>query len=173
MGVGSSQGLTRDQILTLLGAQGLGDVGTFTLATLPDPAENVRRTVWVSDLWSTLPVAQQGGRVVSEGGFWKPVRPLVTSSLTFTADMVIQPFSHPTTLIGTGALALGTTRNLTLGTGSGFATPYPGYRQRIVKPPGVLGVLNLIGATTIALSGWADYEFDGAAWRQTASGGLL
>jgi len=164
----SNPGLSATDVLALLNSQGLGDVGSFTLANLPDPASTPRRTAWVSDLYTV------GGRVVSEGGFWKPIRPLVTASIT-VASMTTTPLVTPTTLLlgNAGLLGLGVTMNVTLGMGSGFALPYAGYRQRVVKPAGALGVLNVIGALTKALTGWADYEFDGVAWQQTASGGLL
>lgn len=171
MTVGNS-GISEARVLELLGNLGLGDLGTFTLATLPDPSPRSRRTIWVTDLWSALPVAQQGGRMVSEGGFWKPIRPLVTGS-TVSASMATQPLVTPTTLILTAGPAVGITHNITLGTGSGYAVPASGYRQRIVKPTiAFLGSINIVGKL---LTGWADFEFDGTTgnWQQTASGGLL
>lgn len=160
-------------------ALNLGDVGSVVLADLPDPANWSRRTIWVTDLWRALPVAQRGGRMVSEGGYWKPLRPLVAYTAA-VASMETTPLVTPTTLFLTNASALGVgvTRTVTLGMGSGFAVPAPGYRQRIVKPAGALGVLNVIGGTllapiTKALSGWADFEWDGTQWSQSASGGLL
>lgn len=155
-----------DAVTAALAASGVGDVGTFTLATLPDPRATARRTAWVSDLYGV------GGRVVSEGGFWKPIRPLAASSMASpTADMTVTPLLAATTLIVTGTLSA--TRNLTLGLGTGFALPYPGYRQRITrKSAGALTSL-LVNGVGLSLNGWADFEFDGAAWVQTASGGLL
>lgn len=166
--IAAAGGMAEQQVKDLLAGLGVGDVGTFTLATLPDPAATMRRTAWVTDLYGV------GGRVVSEGGFWKPIRPLVTSTMT-VANMTTTPLLTPTTLLlgNAGLLGLGITMNVTLGMGSGFAVPFAGYRQRVVKPVGALGVLNVIGALTKALTGWADYEFDGTAWQQTASGGLL
>jgi len=161
-------GLNSQGVLDLLATQGLGDVATSTIANLPNPALYARRTLWCSDLYGI------GGRVVSEGGVWKPIRPLVTATIT-VANMTTVPLVTPTTLLlgNAGLLGLGITMNVTLGMGSGYALPYSGYRQRIVKPAGALGTLNVIGALTKALAGWADFEFDGTAWQQTASGGLL
>lgn len=161
-------GLTAADVLSILAGQSLGDVGTFTLSSLPDPTVTARRTCWVTDLFGV------GGRMVSEGGFWKPIRPLLAGNTT-VANMTTTPFVTPPTLILTnaGLLGLGITMNVTLGMGTGFAVPSPGYRQRVVRPAGALGTLNVIGALTKALTGWADFEFDGSAWQQTASGGLL
>lgn len=151
---------------------GLGDAGTFSLATLPDPATMARRTIWVLDLFAqgnTNPV--YGGRMVSENGQWKPIRPLVAGAITApTTDISTTPFLTPTTLIVTGALVA--QRAVTLGMGSGFAVPYIGYRQRVSrKATGLLGlIVNGIG---IGAGGWADFEFDGTTWQQTASSGLL
>lgn len=166
----------RSSVLAILGEFNLGDTGEYTLATLPDPLTMARRTIWVTDLWSAITdPPKRGGRMVSEGGFWKPIRPLVTSPPINVATMTTAPFVTPTTLLlgNAGLLGLGVTMAVTLGFGSGFAVPYPGYRQRVVKPAGALGTLNIIGVAMKALTGWADYEFDGTAWQQTASGGLL
>lgn len=156
-----------DDVAALKAAMAVtGDVGTYTLATLPDPATFPRRTAWVTDLFSV------GGRMVSEAGFWKAIRPLVTLPVA-SGTMGTVPFVTPTTLLLTGSIGVGITHTVTLGMGSGFAVPAPGYRQRVVKPAGALGTLNVVGALTKALTGWADFEFDGTAWQQTASGGLL
>jgi len=165
----ATPGLSQKDVTDLLGSLGLGDVGTYTLATLPDPATLSRRTIWVSDLWSSLAVP--GGRMVSEGGRWKPIRPLVVGSMVAPAvDMTLQPFVSGTTVLVTGALTAA--RNLTLGVGSGFAVPYIGYRQRVTrKATGLFGLL--INGVGLSLNGWADFEFDGTTWQQTASGGLL
>jgi len=165
-------GISEDRALQLftsaLNSAGLGDVNTWTLAQLAtqNPTAYAKRTAWVSDLYDV------GGRVVSEGGAWKPIRPLVTGLVT-SSTMSTTPLLTPTTLVLTGTIAVGVTHNITLGAGTGFAIPYPGYRQRVVKPSGVLGTLNVIGVVTKALTGWADFEWDGTAWYQTASGGLL
>jgi len=165
----STPGLSTQGVLDLMAAQGLGDVGTYTLATLPDPALLAKRTIWVSDLWSSLTVP--GGRMVSEGGRWKPIRPLTVNAMAApTTDLTIQPFTYGTTMIVTGALAA--QRAITLGVGGGFAVPYIGYRQRVTrKATGLLGLI--VNGTGLSLNGWADFEFDGTAWQQTASGGLL
>lgn len=159
-------GLVASDVMELLGSLGYGDVGAYTLATLPDPTAWTKRTCWATDLFGV------GGRLVSEGGFWKPIRPLLAGNQV-SSNMATVPLVTPPTLILTGSLGLGVTHTVTLGFGSGFALPSPGYRQRVVKPSGVLGTLNVVGALTKALTGWADYEFDGGAWNQTASGGLL
>lgn len=148
----------------------LGDVGTYTLVTLPDPNDFIRRTAWVTDLWGALGVGM-GGRLVSEGGFWKPIRPLVTGGMAVPAtDTILQPLYHPTTLLVTGTVTV--QRAFTLGVGSGFAVPSPGYRQRVSrKATGLLSVV--VNGLALGLNSWVDYEFDGTAWQQTASGGLL
>lgn len=157
-------GLSPADVAALLAAQNLGDIGTYTLATLPDPALTPKRTCWCSDLFGI------GDRMVSSGGAWKPIRPLVTGSLA-SGNITIQPLQLPTTILLTNPPGAGITHNINLGTGSGFAVSYPGYRQRIVKPySAFLGTINLLGKN---LTGWFDMEWDGAAWQQTASGGLL
>lgn len=60
----------------------------------------------------------------------------------------------------------------TFGLGSGFAVPFNGYRQRVVRKAGGLGTL-LVNGLGIGLNSWSDHEWDGGAWQQTASGGLI
>lgn len=153
------------QVAAALAAQGIGDIGTFALASLPDPALSARRTLWCSDLFGT------GGRMVSEGGFWKAIRPLATATMaTPSADLTLQPFVNATTLIVTGALSA--TRNLTLGAGSGNARAHPGYRVRLTRK--ATGLMSLVvNGVGIGLNGWADFEYDGSVWQQTGSGGLI
>lgn len=167
MGEVSPSSLSLSSVANYLASLGLGDVGTYTLATLPDPTLTPRRTCWVTDLFVV------GGRMVSEGGIWKAIRPLVAGSMN-SASMTTVPWSTPTTLLLANGPGLSITHSVTLGTGSGFAVPAPGYRQRIVQPRiAFLGTINIIGAVTKALTGWMDYEWDGTAWQQTASGGIL
>lgn len=168
----TSPGLTPADVQKLLGDAGLGDIGTVTLATLPNPALTPRRTIWCSDLWSSLGTDRQGGRMVSEGGAWKPIRPLVVGNMSApTIDQTIQPFIMGTTLLVTGTLSAN--RNITLGLGSGFALPYAGYRQRVTRKATGSLVSLLVNGVGLSLNGWADFEYDGSAWQQTASGGLL
>jgi hypothetical protein len=174
--VASPHGLDEQGVRDVMSKLGIGDIGSVLLAELPDPALWSRRTIWVTDLWSSLGPNLQGGRMVSEGGAWKPLRPLVAATMA-VADLAVVPFVTPTTLImnNAGLLGLGITKSVTLGKGTGYAVPYPGYRQRVVKPRGALGVLNVVGLLTGAINGWADYEWDTSqlGWVQTASGPLL
>ena len=163
-------GMTAAAIEQMLNDRGLGDVGTYLVSTLPDPASASRRTAWVTDLYADQPTP--GGRVVSEGGFWKPIRPLATASPVMSGNMVLTPLLHSPTQIVSGVIPVGATRTITFAT----AGAYPGARFRTIrKATGGLGSLFSVVGTLLPLSGWADHEFDPSSntWVQTASGGLL
>lgn len=163
-------GLTTADVDNRLAALGIGDIGTYTVATLPDPAATPRRTAWVTDLYSDQPVP--GGRVVSESGFWKPIRPLASANVNLTGNMTLAPLLHSPTQIINGTIAAGVTRTITFAT----AGAYPGARFRVTRKAagGLASVFTVLG-TVLALGGWMDHEYDASTntWVQTASGGLL
>jgi len=156
--------VTSDQLAAL------GDVGTFTVATLPAAGTWSRRTAWVTDLFSDQPTP--GGRVVSEGGFWKPIRPLATASVVVGGNLTLTPLLHSPTQILTGSIAAGLSRAV----GYSTVNAYPGARFRSVNRMslGLAAVLNVVGAV-VPLGSWVDHEYDPVTntWVQTASGGLL
>lgn len=155
--------LCMERAVTGLSVPAQGDVGTFTVATLPDVTTNDRRTAWATDLHGV------GGRVVSEGGYWKPIRPLALNVVANgNSNMNLMPLiSAPTQLIQ-GALSAN--RNVTILT----TYAYPGQRFRIKREATGLFSL-LVNGLGLGLNSWADFEFDPAssAFVQTASGGLL
>ena len=114
-----------------------------------------------------------GGYLVREGGFWKPVRPLAVNTVAnANANMTVTSLLMAPTQILKGTLTAG--RDLVLST----EYAYPGSRFRIKKEAGgaLISTLIKVGTTLLGTqltNTWADYEFDGTTWVQTASGGLL
>jgi hypothetical protein len=157
-------GIAREAVQAAMSQLGVGDIGTFTVATLPDPAAFPRRTIWCADLHEGA-----GGRLVSESGFWKPIRPLAMGTQgNSNQNLTLIPLSHsptqimPTTLTANRTISFSTTN------------AYPGQRFRIKRTGG--GLFNLItSVASLGANSWADFEFDpvGNAFVQTASGGLL
>lgn len=143
--------------------------GDFTLATLPNAADYTRKFAWVTDLFDG-----QGDRVISSGTVWKPVRPFAVKTISdANADRTLTCMVNCPTVVMKGSLTAA--RKVSLGT----AYAYPGASFRIKREAtGVLGLLvatTIGGATigTLSLNSWADFEYDGTNWVQTASGGLL
>lgn len=138
------------------------------IASLPTASTYPGKYAETSDLFGV------GGYVVSEGGFWKPVRPLSVGLVTNSdADMTLTTLIHAPTQILQGTLTAA--RTVTLST----VNAYSGAKFRIMRQStGVLiSTLVKVSATllgTLALTNqWTDYEFNGTTWVQTASGGLL
>lgn len=139
--------------------------GSYTLDTLPDPAANAQKYAWVSDLFDSQP-----DLVISDGTYWKPVRPLAVLQVpNANTNMTLQCMRNSPTVIFKGALTL--SRTVTLASG-GFC--YPGAKFRAKREATGLSTL-LVNGIGLALNSWADFEYDGtsASWVQTASGGLL
>lgn len=141
--------------------------GNYTLATLPDPTQNLRKYAWVTDLFDGNP-----DYVISNGAVWKPVRPLAVNTVAnANANMSLSALANAPTQILAGTLSAQRTVTLTT------TLAYSGARFRIKREAGGLvsllvnSVSTLVG--TLSASTWADFEFDGTAWKQTASGGLL
>jgi hypothetical protein len=162
-------GIAKEAIQAAMQSLGVGDAGTFTVSTLPNPTDFDRRTIWCSDLHDGI-----GGRLVSESGFWKPIRPLaIFTQVNSNQNMTIYPLlNSPTQIMPT---TLTVSRTLTIATKlSGVQVAYPGQRFRIRRNGGGLFplVINTIG---LSLNSWADFEYDpiGDTFVQTASGGLL
>lgn len=139
--------------------------GSFTLAELMaiDPTANTRRRAWCTDLFGG-----PGDWCFSDGVTWKPVRPFSVRTMTVTGDMSVSAMVQPPTLILAGAIGVGVNRAVTLGS----ANAYVGAVFRVVRRATGLGGL-LVNGLGIPLNGWSDHEWDGSAWVQTASGGLL
>lgn len=137
--------------------------GIFTVATLYallPPANYLRMYAWVQDLFGG-----NGDFCVSDGQYWKPVRPLLVQNLA-ASDITLQALTHAPTQIMTGALALGVTKTVTLGT----TNAYPGAKFRVLRQATGLGALLGGLGVSLPVNGWADYEFDGAVWQKTAAG---
>ena len=110
--------------------------------------------------------------MVSEGGFWKPIRPLATAGVSLTGNVVLTPLLHSPTQILKGTVGAGLTRTVNYST----TNAYPGAKFRSVNRMtlGALAVMSIVG-TVIPFGSWADHEYDPSTntWVQTASGGLL
>lgn len=141
--------------------------GVYTLAQLMavDPALYPRRYAWCTDLFGGSP-----DWCISDGAQWKPVRPfgLQAPTVAGTAAMTLTAMVSAPTQVITGALGVGTTLTLS------FATQYAwkGARFRTIRKATGLGAV-LVNGLGLPLNNWQDNEFDGTAWVQTASGGLL
>ncbi len=135
----------------------------YTVATLPPAADNYRRYAWVTDLFGGLP-----DYLISDGTNWKPVRPTAAQSIA-SATMTLQPRLNAATVILTGTIGIGVTHTISLGT----SYAWPGARFRITRKAGGLGTLLTSLGLGLVANQWADHEYDGSAWIQTASGGLL
>lgn len=157
-------GFSKEAMQAALAGLGIGDIGTYTVALLPDPGVYDRRTCWCSDLHDGI-----GGRLVAESGFWKPIRPLALfTQANSNQNMTLFPLLNSPTQIMPSTLTL--TRTLTIDT----SHAYPGQRFRIKRSGG--GLFNLVvNSVGLALNTWADFEFDPAAnaFVQTAGSGLL
>lgn len=140
--------------------------GTYTIATLPDPAANAKIYAWVTDLHDNQP-----DRVISDGTYWKPVRPLATRAMSNANQaMTFAALVNSPTQILQGTLTAN--RNATLLT----TYAYPGARFRFKREASGLFsiIVNALTTFNIAAGSWADVEYDASAgWVQTASGGLL
>lgn len=136
--------------------------GAFTVATLPDAAVNARKYAWVSDLYGG-----PGDYCISNGANWRPVRPFAMQTISSSdANRTITPLVDAPTVLVTGTLT--SLRTWTLST----TYAYQGATFRLKRTAG--GLFNLlVGGVGLGLNSWADFEYDGSAWVQTASGGLL
>ena len=135
----------------------------YTVATLPSAAEYARKYAWTTDLFGG-----PGDYCISDGVSWKPVRPLALSIVSNSnTDMTLTPLLSAPTQVLQGTLSA--TRTITMATTYG----YSGARFRVKREAGGgLFNLNILGSL-LGLNSWADFEFDGSTWKQTASGGLL
>lgn len=139
----------------------------YTLATLPVAADNLRKYAWVTDLFDGQP-----DYVISDGAKWKPVRPLASRVVSnANANMTLTALANSPTQIMKGTLTAA--RTISLST----TYAYSGARFRIKRE--ATGLFNLVVNLAVGLNinlagaGWMDVEYDGTAWVQTASGGLL
>lgn len=139
--------------------------GSFTLAELMavNPAASPRKYAWCTDLFGG-----PGDWCISDGVSWKPVRPFSLRSAPMAGDMSLTPMVDAPTQIISGTIGTGITRALALN--STYA--YRGAIFRTCRKAGGLGGL-LVNGLGLSLNSWADWEWDGSAWIQTASGGLL
>jgi hypothetical protein len=136
--------------------------GNYLLAGLPSASESARMYAWVTDLFGG-----PGDMCLSDGVNWKPVRPLAVNTVANgNANMSFLAMANAPTQIIQGTLTAA--RTVTFGT----TYAYRGARFRIKREAG--GLFSLVtNGLGLALNSWADWEFDGTAWVQTASGGLL
>jgi hypothetical protein len=137
--------------------------GQATVATLPPPAGYERKYMWVTDLHDGQP-----DYVISDGTYWKPVRPLASRIVANSnVAMTLQALVNAPLQVMQGTLTTSRTLNLSL------ISAYPGARFRIKREAGGLFGLVIGTVGTLTGAGWMDVEFAGTGWVQTASGGLL
>ncbi len=137
--------------------------GNYTIATLPAASGYAKMYAWVTDLHDSQP-----DLVISDGTNWKPVRPFATRIVAnANVNMTLTPLVNSPTQIMQGTLTAN--RNITLST----TNAYPGARFRTKREAAGALLSLLINGIGLGLNSWADWEYDGAQWVQTASGGLL
>lgn len=137
---------------------------TYTVATLPSAALYPQMYAWVSDLHDGQP-----DRCISDGTFWKPVRPFATRAIAnANQNLTLTPLSNSPTQIMQGTLTVNRTVSLST------TNAYPGAKFRVKRE--ALGTLLtlIVNGIGLGLNSWADFEYDASqGWVQTASGGLL
>jgi hypothetical protein len=161
----------------------------YTLAGLPSTGLAAGQQVACSNLGNGTSTSAAGGvldALECDGTNWRwssqaagpQVLTTATGSVSWT-PLVSSPLVYFNTAL-TGAVTL------TLGTGTAPIAAWKGMRARIVRGPSATGAFNLTvnnggaGGTTApyaakvlsAASSWADFEFDGTNWYQTAAGSL-
>lgn len=135
--------------------------GQYTVATLPSALVYTRMYAWVTDLFGG-----PGDYCISNGTDWRPVRPFSLSSVPGNVDRTLTALVDAPTMVMTGALTA--IRSLTLSP----TNAYRGATFRIKREASGLSAL-LVNGVGLSLNSWVDMEYDGSAWVQTASGGLL
>lgn len=123
----------------------------------------------VTDLYSEVP-ASQGGVLINEtGAHWQPLRPYRVGSFSGDANKTILPLFSPPEIIFTGALTAARTMSI------GTQYVYPGLRYHIKREAGgtLLGLVLAGLGISLGVNGWSIVEYDGTAWKNIASSGLL
>lgn len=130
---------------------------------LVDPAANARKYAWCTDLFGGA-----GDMCLSDGVNWKPVRPFAVQTIAnANSDQTFICMADAPTIIEQGTLTASRVRTLS----TQYA--YKGARFRMKREAGGLFNMLINGVVPMGLNSWADFEFNGTAWVQTASGGLL
>ncbi len=140
--------------------------GQYTVSQLMamDPAQYARCYAFCSDLFDGV-----GDMCLSDGNAWKPVRPEtgVRTVTNANADGTLICMVNAPTQLMRGALSAN--RSWTLST----QYAYRGARFRVKREATGTLLSLLVNGIGLGLNSWIDHEFDGTAWVQTASGGLL
>lgn len=118
-------------------------IGTFTVATLPEPdASNLYRVARVSDLFGET---QGVVRCLSVGTlfYWRPESSDSAKAVPLVGNLDVLPLGHSQGLRFTGAIGVGVTRNVTLLTDKGW----PGCTKEMSAAGlgSILGTLNVLG----------------------------
>lgn len=138
-------------------------LGDFTVATLPSASLYPKRLAWVTDLHDGQP-----DYVMSDGTYWKDTRPEAVRIVTnANSDQTIQPLINSPIQIAQGTLSIN--RNWTIAT----TRAYPGQTITVKREAGGALVSLLVNGIGIGLNSWADFVFNGTAFVQARSGGLL
>jgi hypothetical protein len=141
--------------------------GSFTVATLPDPAANKARYAFVSDLGGGADMA------LSDGTYWKHIRQGVETDVVGGGPITITPLVSPPIMrvTGTGLASTSitiTTANLYLG--ATFRIIVPGSLAALatfgIQVAGTGTVLGQLGAT------WQDVQWNGTQLIKIAGGSL-
>lgn len=114
--------------------------GTYTIDTLPDPADNVGGYARVMDLFgekTDLVLASASAGTA----YWQPVRPIYSKTIPVAADMTLLPLKHPSVQFLTGTVGIGVTRKVTLST----TLAWPGATFEVRNDMSGLGGLQVLG----------------------------
>jgi hypothetical protein len=126
--------------------------GSFTVATLPDPAQNKARYAFVTDLGGGADM------VLSDGGYWKHIRQGQAGTIAGGGGITLTPLISPPILVvsGTGLASTSITiltQNL-----------YPGATFRIIIP-GALAALATAGINVQGVAGSLQLPLVGGTWQ--------
>lgn len=137
-------------------------IGDYTVSTLPDASLYAKRLAWVTDLHDTQP-----DYVMSDGTRWKETNSDSASIIANgNTNLTFNPFVNAPIQIIQGTLTA--QRTCTINT----TLAYPGQTFTIKREAG--GLFNLVVNTIgVGLNSWADFVYNGTAFVQARSGGLL
>lgn len=157
---------------TLTRLSSIEPLGPYTVDTLPTPnAGNLGRVATVSDLFG---VRYSRCRCEMQGGlyFWQPLSSDSSGNMATGANTSVFPLKNPQSLVLTGTIALGVTREFTLETTGGWPGCVKEFRGGLTS---LLGTLNVLGtglgsAVNLTLGGYRKFVLDVNAgaleWRQ-------
>lgn len=149
-----------EMVRDLIAATSVFLPGTYTVATLPPPMDNLDKYAIVTDLWGDCRDVVKAFKSGSSA-YWRPTnaysKPVTVTGGTFT----IMPLVTPSSIFMTGTL----TANLLVSISTTRA--WPGQEQ-FIGYDGTLGLfgIQIAGLGSLLNAGRRRFIFDGAAWQQ-------